>query len=153
MSHEIRTPLNGVLGMASVLADTTLTEEQRDCVNTITVSGEHLLTVLNDVLDWSKQESGKLELEYASVRLQSVVEQAIQLTYRASQHDVIDLYYRIADDVPDSITADATRLRQILANLLSAAAQHSSIASLLPAASLSHQLCLSACLLPTVPTP
>ena len=123
--------------MASVLADTTLTEEQRDCVNTITVSGEHLLTVLNDVLDWSKQESGKLELEYAPVRLQSVVEQAIQLTYRASQHDVIDLYYRIADDVPDSITADATRLRQILANVLSAAALHAALHSgrPLPAAS------------------
>ena len=55
MSHEIRTPMNGVLGMASLLADTTLTDEQLDLVDNITISGEHLLTVLNDILDWSEE--------------------------------------------------------------------------------------------------
>ena len=119
MSHEIRTPLNGVLGMASVLADTTLTDEQLDYVNTISVSGEHLLTVLNDILDFSKQESGKMELELTAVNVMSVLEQAIHLTYRANLHALIDVYYRVADDVPAYVMADATRLRQILANLLS----------------------------------
>jgi signal transduction histidine kinase/ActR/RegA family two-component response regulator len=119
VSHEIRTPLNGVLGMACVLADTTLTAEQLDYVSTITVSGEHLLTVLNDILDYSKQESGKLELDIRPVHVQSVLEQAINLSYRAKQHSTIDVHYRISDDVPLYVEADVTRLRQILANLIS----------------------------------
>ena len=119
MSHEIRTPLNGVLGYASMLANSALSEEQLDYVNTITVSGEHLLYVLNDILDYSKAEASKLELEHAPVNVQAAVEQAIQLTYRADQHAELDLYYSIAADVPAVVHGDVTRLRQILANLIS----------------------------------
>ena len=81
MSHEIRTPLNGLLGYASMLANSVLNEEQLDYVNTITVSGEHLLYVLNDILDASKLEASKFELEHAPVNVQAAVEQAIQLTW------------------------------------------------------------------------
>ena len=119
MSHEIRTPLNGLLGYASMLANSALSEEQLDYVNTITVSGEHLLYVLNDVLDFSKAEASKLEIEHAPVNVQAAVEQAIQLTYRADQHAELDVYYSIAADVPAVVDGDVTRLRQILANLIS----------------------------------
>ena len=139
MSHEIRTPLNGVLGYASMLAGSALSNEQLDYVNTITVSGEHLLYVLNDILDHSKAEASKLELEHAPVNVQAAVEQAIQLTYRADQHAESDVYYSIAADVPAVVDGDVTRLRQILANLISNALKFTCTAK-----TLAQQQCITA---------
>lgn len=104
--------------MAAILADTDLTAEQEDFVNTIQSSGEHLLTVLNDILDLSKQESGKLELEIMDTPLAQTVEAAINLTFRPLQHSHLDLTYELDPDIPPLILADPTRLRQILSNLI-----------------------------------
>jgi PAS domain S-box-containing protein len=119
MSHEIRTPMNAVIGMTALLEETPLASEQRGYLETIRVSGEALLAIINDVLDFSKIESGMLELERQPFELGACIEEAVSmLGPKASQRD-IDLLYVLADDMPKWIVGDATRLRQVLINLLS----------------------------------
>ena len=118
MSHEIRTPMNGVIGMTSILADTELTEMQRDCVRTITSSGESLLAVINDILDYSKIEVGRMEMESRSFNLRECVEESLDLFATQIRLKNLEAAYLIAPDIPTLLIGDPMRLRQVLVNLI-----------------------------------
>lgn len=119
MSHEIRTPMNGIIGMIDLLSSSTLNDEQKDYVNTIKKSSETLLTILNDILDLSKLEAGKMQLRPTPVSLEVTIEKLLALFENLAAAKNIKLEYAIAPDVPLYIKADETRLLQILSNLTS----------------------------------
>lgn len=118
MSHEIRTPLNGVIGFIDMLAETDLSEEQMDYVNTVRSSGQTLMALINDVLDFSKIESGYMNLEVRTFNLVTMLRELVGLFFNEATQRGIVLNVEISDDVSRKIDGDETRIRQILTNLL-----------------------------------
>jgi signal transduction histidine kinase/CheY-like chemotaxis protein len=118
MSHEIRTPMNGIMGMTSLLDQTSLTKEQRDYMDTIRSCGETLLTTINNILDFSAIESGKIVLEEKATDLRVCIEEVLEIFMGRTLDSGVALQYHIAEDVPPRILTDRQRLRQILINLI-----------------------------------
>jgi two-component system sensor histidine kinase/response regulator len=118
MSHEIRTPMNGILGLSHLLEGTSLNALQRDYVSRIQSSGEFLLNILNDILDLSKVEAGKLVLEEEPFELDQLLESLRNLAISATQDKAVDVCFRVDPQLPVMMIGDSLRLLQVLVNLL-----------------------------------
>ena len=118
VSHEVRTPLNGVVGMLDMLKEMNLTKRQQECVDVAWSSSRTLIELINNILDFSKMEAGKLELEELDFDLRKLMEEVIELLAKHAQQKGLELGYLIGSDVPAQIKGDSLRLRQILINLI-----------------------------------
>jgi PAS domain S-box-containing protein len=117
VSHEVRTPLNGILGMADLLRDTTLTPEQATYVKAMKTSGEALLSLIDEILDFSKIEAGRIDLDAREFELGALIEETVELIAPRAQAKDLEIASYVEDGLPRRVVGDAARLRQVLLNL------------------------------------
>lgn len=118
MSHEIRTPMNGILGMAELLLESGLTDRQADMIRVMNRSGRALVTIINDILDYSKVEAGELELSPEPFKLKDCIDDVVFLFKDGEGAENIDILFRFQSDLPDAFIGDVGRIRQILTNIV-----------------------------------
>jgi len=143
MSHEIRTPLNGVIGFSDILRTTALSAEQASYVHRITSASRSLLQIINDVLDFSKIDAGRMDLELRPFDLRSLIEDVVSLISVAQPNPRVKISFGVSPDIAAKVAGDETRLRQILINLLGNAAKFTEAGHVrLDARLRSNELCL-----------
>lgn len=140
MSHELRTPMNGVLGCTQLLKDSSLTDQQRELIETMHRSADTLLTLVNDILDFSRIEAGKMTLEVADVDLRALIGDVMTLVAESAAKKGLAVSVKIDSDVPEVFRGDPVRLRQILFNLVGNAIKFTERGGVTVAVSLQQQL-------------